>query len=157
MKVLLDTCVAVDILGKSSFFASSFASYDVALLGKFDVCLAISSTTDIAYLLHRRGFSSKSEARLMVAKLPDLFTLIDVTASDFSLAAQSPMKDFEDALIAYAAQRSGVDVIITRNKKDFELSPISALTPNEFLDMYKPKNYLYEEVELLGGLQEEKS
>lgn len=105
-------------------------------------------------MLHSRGFSSKGEARLTVAKLTDLFTLVDVTVSDYLLAAQSPMKDFEDALIAYAAQCSGVDVIITRNKKDFELSPIPALTPNEFLDMYKPKNYLYEEVELLGGMQE---
>lgn len=146
MKVLIDTCVALDIVGKSSFFASSYAAYDVALLRKNDVCLAVSSTTDIAYLLHSRKFSSKAEARSMVGKLAELFTLLDVTASDFSLAAQSPMKDFEDALIAYAALRAGVDVIIARNKKDFGQSPVPALTPDEFLSTYKPANYHYEEL-----------
>lgn len=47
MKVLFDTCVVVDILGKTNFFKNAYIAYDVALFKKMDVCLSVSSTTDI--------------------------------------------------------------------------------------------------------------
>lgn len=58
------------------------------------------------------------------------------------------MPDYEDALIAYAALRQGVNFIITRNKKDFARSPVPALAPEEFIALYKPTCLDYDEVEL---------
>lgn len=146
MKVLLDTCVAVDILGTTQYFADAFAAYDIALYKKMDVCLSVSSTTDIVYLLHSRGFSSKSEARTIAERFMELFTLVDNTPSDCEQAATSKMADYEDALIAYSAARHGINFIITRNKKDFAASPVPALTPEEFIALYKPTCLDYEEI-----------
>ena len=145
MKIAFDTCVAVDIFGKTTNFASAYTALDVALLNKIEVFLPVTSTTDIVYLLHSRGFAQRAEARQAVEKLENLFIVLDVTASDYRLAAQSEMKDYEDALIAYAAKRQGIDLIITRNKKDFVFSPIPALTPEEFIDIYVPEGFNYEE------------
>lgn len=147
MKVLFDTCVVVDILGKTDHFPDSFAAYDVALFKKMDVCLSVSSTTDIVYLLSSRGFVSKSAARETARRLGDLFDIIDNTASDYRCASESDMPDYEDALVAYAALRNNVDIIVTRNKKDFARSPVAALTPHEFLDIYQPTCLHYEEIE----------
>ena len=36
------------------------------------------------------------------------------------------MKDYEDALIAHAAHRHGVDLIVTRDKKGFAASLVPA-------------------------------
>lgn len=146
MKILFDTCTVVNIFGKTESFSESFIAYDIALYKKMDVCLSVSSTTDIVYLLHSRGFASKSEARFAAMKLGDLFDILDNTASDFRMAAESNMPDYEDALIAYSAHRQNVDLIITQNKKDFASSPVPALTPAEFIAIYKPTCLNYETV-----------
>lgn len=148
MKILFDTCVVVDILGKTRYFAEAYTAYDIALFKKMDVFLSASSTTDIAYLLHSRGFSSKKKAREATARLTELFDILDITATDCRRAALSPMPDYEDALIAHAAERQNVDFIIARNKKDFACSPVPALTPTEFVGIYKPTCLDYEEIEL---------
>ena len=146
MKLVFDTCVVIDILGKGNFFADSFTTYDIAQFKKMDVFLSASSTTDIVYLLQSRKLTSKTSARKIAADLCDLFTTLDNTASDCKQAALSDMPDYEDALIAYAAQRQNVDFIITRNKKDFAHSPVPVLTPTEFVDLYKPTCLNYKEI-----------
>lgn len=147
MKVLFDTCVVVDILGKTRFFKDAFTAYDVALFKKMDVCLSVSSTTDIAYLLHSRGFMDRKQARSMVGVLAEQFDMVDNTAADMRRAFESEMGDYEDALIAYAALRNGIDFIVTRNERDFALSPVPALTPGRFVELHKPSCLDYEEVE----------
>lgn len=147
MKVLFDTCAAVDILGKSNWFFDAFCSYDIALLRGFSPCLSVSSTTDICYLLHARGFTTKKRARQLMANALNLFELVDNIGADCTKACASDMPDYEDALIAHSAHRVGVDLIVTRNKKDFSRSPVAAVTPEEFLRNYKPANIEYGKVE----------
>jgi hypothetical protein len=46
----------------------------------------------------------------------------------------SGFKDFEDALQNYSAEISGdIDVIITRNIKDFKNSTLGVMTPENYL------------------------
>jgi hypothetical protein len=83
--------------------------------------------------------------------LADLFTLFDLLDGhplDCKQAFESEMPNYEDALIAFAAQRNGIDFIITRNKRDFAHSPVPALTPREFVELYKPKDVSYAVVEV---------
>lgn len=147
MKVLFDTCVVIDIFGKSSHFFDSYCAYDIALLRGFDPCLSVTSTTDICYLLHARGFANKRQANELTENCLDLFDLIENTGQDCRAACKSPMVDYEDALIAASAYRAGIDLIITRNKKDFAESPVAAMTPSEFLKSYKPTDVTYTESE----------
>jgi len=46
---------------------------------------------------------------------------------------KSDFNDLEDAVQYFAAKGGGMDVILTRNKKDFVLSDIDVLTPAEFI------------------------
>lgn len=148
MKVCFDTCSVVDILGESDWFFPAYCAYDVAVLRGFQPCLSVSSTTDICYLLHARGFLSQKRAREVMSDTFDLFDLFENTPHDCKLAIQSNMRSYEDALIAYSAHNAGVDIIITRNKKDFKDSPVPALTPEEFLRGFKPQNITYDKMEL---------
>lgn len=145
MKVLFDTCVVIDIFGKSSHFFDSYCAYDVALLRGFDPCLSVSSTTDICYLLHARGFANKAEASELTENCLDLFDLIENTGPDCKSAYRSPMDDYEDALISASAYRAGVDLIVTHNEKDFAESPVAAMSPTDFVEAYKPPNVTYAE------------
>jgi hypothetical protein len=50
-------------------------------------------------------------------------------------ALSSGFKDFEDALQNFAAIKSGeIDVILTRNIKDYKKSNIGVLTPESYLN-----------------------
>jgi len=46
---------------------------------------------------------------------------------------KSDFKDLEDAIQHFSAKVENIDMIITRNKKDFKLSEIKVLTPAEFI------------------------
>ena len=148
MKVCFDTCSLVDILGKSDWFFPAYCAYDTAVALGFAPCLSVSSTTDIVYLLHARGFMPRKDARKTLEGALDLFDVFENTPSDVRKALQSKMDDYDDALIAHSAQSAGADILITRNKKDFKHSPITVLTPEEFLRDFKPDDIVYEEIEL---------
>ena len=147
MKILYDANVVVDIFGKSEDFFHSYISYDVALTKGFVQYATVSSVSDIVYVLAARKYLSKRQARSSIAGLMEMFDLLDALPADCKRANESDMDDFEDALIAYAAERNGIDFIITRNKKDFLKSPVPALTPKEFVAIYKPECLEYEMVD----------
>ncbi len=94
------------------------------------------SATDIVYVLHGRGTFSREGALGSLDAVFSLFELMDNAPSDCRLAYESGMKDYEDALIAHAAHRHGVDLIVTRDKKGFAASLVPAMTPREFLRAY---------------------
>ena len=48
------------------------------------------------------------------------------------------MKDLEDALQAAAATTAGASFILTRNVKDFRLSRVPAISPEAFLQRFRP-------------------
>ncbi len=56
-------------------------------------------------------------------------------------AVNMKWRDFEDAVQSAAASRIHADYIITRNTKDFQDSPIPAITPEEyFANIFSPQN-----------------
>ena len=64
---------------------------------------------------------------------PDLVVL-DVDKSVLIAALHSGMPDFEDAVQAVAAKSVGIDMIVTRNKRDFRDAHVRAVSPQEFLE-----------------------
>ena len=146
MKVLMDTNVVLDVWGKTEDFEHSFIALDVALLNEFDICIAASMAPSIVYLLSARKLASRKEALAAFGMIMELADVIDVSQSDCREAYECDPRDFEDALIAYAAKRNGVDLIVTRNKRDFAEGPVPALSPREFVELFKPNGYEYEVV-----------
>src|SRR5690606_40301276 len=101
---------------------------------KKEIYLAISSLTfaNTNYILTK--LKSAKEAREILRKfkvLVDIMSLddkiIELTLSDNSFP------DFEDGLQYYSAIENEVDLIITRNKRDFKSSKIPVMTAKEYL------------------------
>ena len=66
----------------------------------------------------------------------DLIRFADVPAvgaGSVRYAASLPMSDFEDAMQVAVAQSCGANRIVTRNIRDYRLSPIPAITPESAL------------------------
>lgn len=143
MKVCLDTNVIIDILGRTEDYPFSFMAFDVSLLRSYEVFIPVTSTVDIFYLLPRLDIASKQKSKQLLAQLFATAEILDARSIDSANAIESNMPDYEDALLAYMAQRNGIDVIITRNLKDFTLSPVPVLSPEEFVRIHKPKDIEY--------------
>ena len=143
MRICFDTNVIIDILGTTPDFEKSYAAYDTILTREFDPCVALVSLPDVVYLLKQRGYLSKKAARDALEDLFTMFEILDAKPVDCQEAFESEMADFEDALIASIAKRNMADFILTRNKRDFINSPVPALTPQEFMEMFCPPGVSY--------------
>ncbi len=77
---------------------------------------------------------SAKEAKEILRKFKVLVALLslDDKITELALSDES-FPDFEDGLQYYSAIENDVDIIITRNKKDFKNSKLPVLTSKEFL------------------------
>ncbi|MDF9408095.1 PIN domain-containing protein [Pelotomaculum isophthalicicum JI] len=136
MNVLIDTNVILDALvSRAPFNESAEKLFFLTAENKITACITANSVTDIYYLLHKH-LHDNTQCRQALLKLFTLFKILDVTGSDCEKALEMPMPDYEDALLAACAKRGKVDCIITRNQKDFSVSPVKALSPEDFLKNY---------------------
>lgn len=81
--------------------------------------------------LHYLGKKVLGESRTREL-LIDLFRIVqvgEITYREFERALESQIDDFEDAVIEAVSMGCGIDVIVTRNTKDFRRSKIPAKEP----------------------------
>ena len=140
-KVLIDSNVILDVLMKRTpHFEDSFAFLKLCTMQTPLMCvITATQTKDIFFMLERYGKKSVDEAKGIIRTLTSHIDIIDVNYEDVERALSSPIKDYEDALIMFCAERHGVDCIVTRNERDFVDSPVQALTPTAFLAKFAKK------------------
>jgi predicted nucleic acid-binding protein len=132
-KVLIDTDVILDFFFDrkpfSDFAAKIFSLCDLKEIEGYVTPVIFSN---VYYLLRQTAKHQK-----VIEKLTQLLTITDILIIDkevITIALNSNFKDFEDALQNFAAEKSGdIDVIITRNTKDFKKSEIGVMTPENYL------------------------
>lgn len=133
MKVLVDTCVIVDVLQNREPFAADAQRVFLAAANKqIQAYVTAKSVTDLYYLTHRLTHSDH-ETRQILTKLLYLFDVLDTTAMDCRQALASEMSDYEDAVMAATAVRSEMDRIVTRNTKDYAKAQLPVCTPHELI------------------------
>lgn len=145
MRVCFDVNVIVHLFARSDKCADAVFAYDVANLREFDVFVPASALADIAYILHRRGLTAEQVDESLEAMF-QMFDVVDANGSDGQRAHRNAMGDFEDAIIAESCSRNGIDLILTKNLKDFRESPVAAMDPSDFVRIYKPAEYNYAEI-----------
>ncbi len=81
-----------------------------------------------------RRLSDDKTVRNALEDLLGYIHILPMNESAVRAALQSPFSDFEDALQHEAAAQSGiVEVILTRNLKDYKNATLPVLTPADFL------------------------
>ena len=130
--VLLDTNVVIDLFLQRQPFAED-ANTLVLLIedGKLQASLCATTVTTVDYLL--AGALGKPMARTQVLRLLKTFDIAAVNRRVLQDAAESKLKDFEDAVIAESAKASGITTIITRNGKDFVGCGLTVYSPRQWL------------------------
>lgn len=139
-RLLIDTNIVIDLLSKRKDFYDDAANL-FSQADKKELKLTISALTfaNTNYLLTK--LKSAKEARAILRKFKVLVELLSLDDKITELAlSDDSFPDFEDGLQYYSALENQVDVIITRNKKDFKNSKLPVLTAKEYLAREK---YLY--------------
>lgn len=140
MRILLDTCVVIDVLQhREPFWKDSYGVFLAVANHHADGFLTAKSFTDLYYLTHRITHNDK-ETRKILSTLLIPFGLLDTAGMDCRRALSSDAGDYEDAVMIETARREGLDCIITRNQKDYEKSPVPVYHPTEFLRLIASEN-----------------
>ena len=130
--MLLDTDVLLDVaLDRQPHADAAAEILDRLERGREKAFIAWHTVSNFYYLVApSRGGPG---ARDFILDLTRFVAVAETDTSVVRYAAELPMRDFEDALQVAAARACGARRIVTRNVRDFDRSPIPALTPTEAL------------------------
>lgn len=131
-RVFVDTDVVFDLLAKREpFFQYAARLFTLADQQKISVCVSSLCFSNLHYILSKQ--KSANEARKILSRFKVLVSVLSVDYKVVELALNSDFKDFEDAIQYYCAIENGINLIITRNLKDFKFAKIPVLTAEDFI------------------------
>lgn len=131
-KVIIDTNIIIDVFAvREPFYEASRQILKMCEDGKIQGFISASTATDIYYLI--RKYAGRDVAEDALGHVLAITTVLDVTGDDVITAYGRHSSDFEDCLLGVCAAKSGVDTIITRDKKGFNTCGIPYVSPADFL------------------------
>lgn len=145
MDLMLDTNILLDHIGRREpFYELSRRTCLLGIVGEARTYITANMVTDLFYLM-RKDFGSR-EAQRMIEEDLSFLKVVGVSAEDVADALSQKWADFEDCLVACCAKKIGADYVITRNPKDFQRSPVKALTPQQLFDELDARGIVYREI-----------
>lgn len=131
-RVLLDTNIIIDLLAKREpFDRDARKLFSFADNEKVNLFTSALSIANINYVLLRE--KKPEEAKQILRKLKLLVGILSLNEKVISLALNdNNFMDFEDGLHYYSALENNIEIIVTRNLKDFENSKIPVMTAGQF-------------------------
>jgi predicted nucleic acid-binding protein len=134
-RVMFDSDVILDVfLQRQPYFSDSALALDLVGQGRVQGFVSGHAITNLFYLMRKQLGSERSRALLSV--LLTKVRVAAVTEAVIRAALSSPIADFKDAVAVAAAQAEEIEVIVTRNTKDFRQSAISARLPGDLLNEF---------------------
>jgi len=113
-RIFVDTNIIIDLLQKrEDFYQEAQELFTFADQKKVEIFISSLSITTANYLLSKHYSSSQ--------------------ARKIKLALASDFKDFEDAIQYHTALEHQIEIIITRNKRDFQKTSIPVMTAKELV------------------------
>lgn len=136
MKILVDTCVALDLLlAREPFVIDAVELFALSEADGCELLLSTDAISTIFYVVSKNR--NASVAREAIVGLLDFAGLAMLDEATVVKGLALDFSDIEDALVAAVAQREGASLIVTRNLKDFANSPVPAMAPREFLAAWR--------------------
>jgi len=132
-RILVDTNIILDLLAKRKEFIIE-AQELFTLSDKNEIKLYVSSLTfaNTYYILSQK--MKLNDARKILRKFKILVEVLPMDDKIIDLSLESDFKDFEDAIQYHTAIENDINIIITRNLKDFKTSRIPVLTAKNYIE-----------------------
>jgi predicted nucleic acid-binding protein len=133
-KVFVDTDIIYDLLGKRDpFYLAAAQLFTMADEGKVQVFISALSLANLHYLISKQR--SEEEAKEILRKFKVLVHVAPLNDKIIDLALNSEFSDFEDAIQYFSALQNEIEVLLTRNLKDYKKAQITVLTAQDFINL----------------------
>lgn len=133
MKIFVDTNIVLDLaLDRKGLADESGRILDWCETHPGEAGISGHSLATIWYFLSKA--QSPALARKFIKSLLNFIAVVGTETGDARRAMELPLADFEDALVASAAESVSARWIVTRNTKDFRGSPVPAMSPKTLLE-----------------------
>jgi predicted nucleic acid-binding protein len=131
--LFIDTDVIIDLItNREPFSMEAAILFTLAEQKKIKIFASSLTFSNLYYIL--RKFESHIKVISKLNSLSGLLSILKVDEPIVRNAIQSGFNDFEDGLQYFCAlEYKHIDVIITRNTKDFKNSEIPVMIPGDFL------------------------
>ena len=133
MQVLIDTNVILDVLLNRNPFVQDAVKILKIPEDNMQKFVSASAVTDIYYIAYQE-IRDKIKVKDLIKTLLQVVHVADVAEVNILAALNSDWTDFEDSVQNSVAESHNYDVIITRNKGDYNKSNLQLFSPKEFLE-----------------------
>lgn len=135
-RIFIDSDVFIDVFSqREHFYKSSSQLLTLAELNVFQAYTSPLIIANIVYVLQK--FGKKELAIHAVRKIRSFTNIVEMNQRIVDQAMAALIPDFEDAMEIYSAEHSAMDIIVTRNIKDYKSSKISLMSPIEALALFE--------------------
>ena len=134
MRIFVDTDIIYDLLAKREpFYQAAARLFTLGDEGKIQIFISSLSLANLHYLLSRE--MSSFEAKQILRKFMVLVQIAPLNEKIIDLALNSEFNDFEDAIQYYSALQNEIEILLTRNIKDYKKAQIAILTAKDFINL----------------------
>ena len=138
MKAYVDTNILVDlILSREDFLPDAQQIFALGYIGEIELTLSALSFVTTVYLAEKYKYP-REQVLTQLRQVADFVEVADLRGQNVVEMLQSDWRDYEDATHHRCAIESNADCIVTRNGRDYRLSPVPVCTPGEFLKRLFP-------------------
>jgi len=133
-KVFVDTDIIYDLLGKRDpFYLAAAQLFTLADEGKIQIYISALSLANLYYLISKQ--KSEEETKEILRKFKVLVHVAPLNDKIIDLALNSDFSDFEDAIQYFSALQNDLEVLLTRNLKNYRKAQITVLTAHDFTNL----------------------
>jgi predicted nucleic acid-binding protein len=133
-KIFVDTDIICDMLAKRDpHYQAAAKLFTLSDGGKLQIFISALTIANIHYLISKQ--LSSNEAKQIIRKFKLLVNIVPINEKIIDLALNSDFKDFEDAIQYYCALENDIELLLTRNLKDYKKAQISVMTAQDFINL----------------------
>ena len=135
MKLFVDTNILIDIIAnRKPWVEDALILLELSRQRKVELITADFSLLNIAYIV--RKMFALPDICLLLNDLKKYLHIVEMGDDVLSHALTAGWPDLEDCVQSLIASREKAEFIITRNEKDFLLSDVAVLSPQQFLEKF---------------------
>jgi predicted nucleic acid-binding protein len=132
VRLFLDTNLLLDVLAeRKPFYSSAAHVWSLRETGVCEGLVSAISFNNVFYIVRRAR--NVDAARRALVLMRDIFSSVAPDQQILNQAIDSDIRDFEDAIQFFSAQRARADYLLTRNTADFPKTRLPILAADEFL------------------------
>jgi predicted nucleic acid-binding protein len=135
--LFIDSDILIDLLAQREHHVEASALMTIIGEKKVTAFTTPIALANVDYIITK--YSNKGKSRKAIRALRKKLSILPMDEKVVDTALESELSDFEDALQYYAAEKKGIDFIITRNKKDYAKGSLRVVTAQEYINMVESK------------------